>query len=132
VGETVSSHVMPSSGVDPSHPLRCNLLLNLADACENLTNEATVVDGFGMNEPTLAADVGLESPTYMKAIEQNATIEPALAALGDGGVDAENTAGMNGTSVANPRNGPRSEPHAPGRERGEQMQRRQSAIRPSR
>jgi hypothetical protein len=27
------------------------------------------------NEPTLAADVGLESPTYMNATEQNATNE---------------------------------------------------------
>jgi hypothetical protein len=31
------------------------------------------------NEPTLAADVGLESPTYMNATEQNATIEPTLS-----------------------------------------------------
>jgi hypothetical protein len=28
------------------------------------------------NEPTLAAAVGLESPTYMNAPEQNLTIEP--------------------------------------------------------
>jgi hypothetical protein len=41
------------------------------------------------NEPTLSADVGLESPTYMKAIEQNLTIAPTLAAPGDGdsGID---------------------------------------------
>jgi hypothetical protein len=33
----------------------------------------------------LAADVGLESPTYVKVTGQNATIEPALATLSGGG-----------------------------------------------
>ncbi len=38
------------------------------DGCENVTNE-----------PTLAADVGLESPTCMEAPEQNSTIDPTDA-----------------------------------------------------
>jgi len=33
----------------------------------------------------LAADVGLESPTYVKATGQNATIEPTLATPSGGG-----------------------------------------------
>jgi hypothetical protein len=41
----------------------------------------------------LAADVGLESPTYMKMPAPNSTIEPTLAAVGDGGPGEELSAG---------------------------------------
>jgi hypothetical protein len=62
---------------------------------ESMTNEATDARELATNEPTIAADVGLESPTYIRALEQNATNEPTIAALGDGGRGAEMTAGTN-------------------------------------
>jgi hypothetical protein len=62
---------------------------------ESMTNEATDARELVTNEPTIAADVGLESPTYIRALEQNATNEPTIAALGDGGRGAEMTAGTN-------------------------------------
>jgi hypothetical protein len=48
--------------------VRDNALNEATDARENMTNEAAV-----------AADVGLESLTYMKAAEQNLTFEPVCA-----------------------------------------------------
>jgi hypothetical protein len=51
---------------------------------ESVANEPTADRESVANEATLAADVGLESPTYMKAPEQNSTIEPVPAARGDG------------------------------------------------
>jgi hypothetical protein len=49
---------------------------------------------------TVAADVGLESPTYVKALEQNATNEPTLAAQSDGGRGVDTTAGVNDADVS--------------------------------
>jgi hypothetical protein len=43
--------------------------------CENVTNEPNVECENVTNEPAFAADVGLESPTYMKAPDQNSTNE---------------------------------------------------------
>jgi hypothetical protein len=45
-------------------------------ATPNETNEPTDARENVASEPTLSTDVGLESQTYMKATEQNATIEP--------------------------------------------------------
>ncbi len=59
------------------------------DAGAIVTNEATDDRDIDPTEPTLAAGVGLESPTYMTAPAQNSSIEPALAALGEGGSSAE-------------------------------------------
>jgi hypothetical protein len=73
----------------------CEIVMNEpADACEIVTTEPTADRENVTNEPTLAADVGLGSPTYMKAPEQNLTIEQALAAVSDGGRGIEVTAGM--------------------------------------
>jgi hypothetical protein len=47
-----------------------------SSATPNETNEATDAREIATNEPTLAAGVGLESPTYTNAPEQNLTIEP--------------------------------------------------------
>jgi hypothetical protein len=43
--------------------------------CHVETNEATAFCGFGINKTMLAADIGIESPTYINAPEQNATNE---------------------------------------------------------
>jgi hypothetical protein len=72
-----------------------NATNEITGAREIVANAANSVSGFGMNEHTPSADVGLESPTYMNATGQNATSEPTLAALDDGAVDADITAGMN-------------------------------------
>jgi hypothetical protein len=61
---------------------------------EIVTNEATDARDIDATEPTLAAGVGLESPTYMTAPAQKPSIEPALAALGEGGSSAELKVGM--------------------------------------
>jgi hypothetical protein len=58
---------------------RENMTNEATDACENATSEPTADRETMTNEATLAAGVGLESPTYMKAAEQNLTFEPACA-----------------------------------------------------
>jgi hypothetical protein len=51
-----------------------------SNARSDLTNEPTGACENVTNEPTDAANVGLESPTYIKALEQNATNEATDAA----------------------------------------------------
>jgi hypothetical protein len=98
--ETVQTSATPDETNEPTDPPenltneatdpREFVTNEAADDGEIVTNEATAFCGFGMNEPMPAADVGLESPTYM-----NATNEPTLAALDVSGVDEKITAGMN-------------------------------------
>jgi hypothetical protein len=54
------------------------------DAHEIVTNEATAAGDNATNEATADDDVGLESPTYVKAPKQNLTNEPMLAAPSGG------------------------------------------------
>ena len=74
--------------------IRENVTNEPTDAQENATNEPTVGREIVSNGPLLAGDVRLESLTYTKAQEQKLTIEPTLAALGDGGRGGEMTDGI--------------------------------------
>ena len=62
---------------------------------ESMTNKDTDARELVTSEPKIAGDVALESPTYIRALEHNATNESTIAALGDGGRGAEMTAGTN-------------------------------------
>jgi hypothetical protein len=60
-----------------------------------VSNEPADASEIVTNEPTLAAAVGLESPTYMETAEPNSANAPALAALGSGGRGVDMTADIN-------------------------------------
>jgi hypothetical protein len=66
-----------------SHNRRSSTVSPIPDAiCADtsiLRNEPTFARDNMTNETAFAADVGLESPTYMKATEQNARSKPTFA-----------------------------------------------------